>query len=317
MFFYEGLSCPHCEAAFTDTDDIVACPVCGAPHHRDCWKENGGCACADTHGTEEQWSREKAMASAATTEEIPNDEEDEDEDGIVEDTASFTEQAAPPFTSFDTPPTAAFNEYTPFRTQSKPCGGVDPEEIISGEKACDVAQTVAANTPYYMPRFRWMSRRKLPFSWNWAAFLTPGCWLLFRKQYVAGSLVLGLRILGDLAMNLLTAIYFMPVMQEDTFDAMVAAMESVLLNLSPVEFLLIYIVMIAISCITVAMHVGVGLFGNFLYMKHCARAIRKARNFYPEGYRARLPVIGGTSAVLALVGVLCYQLLPSFIMMLL
>ena len=60
MFFYQGLACPHCNQAFDERDDIVACPVCGAPHHRDCWKEHGGCACAADHGTQRQWSRETA-----------------------------------------------------------------------------------------------------------------------------------------------------------------------------------------------------------------------------------------------------------------
>ena len=189
--------------------------------------------------------------------------------------------------------------------------------MISGETADDLSRTVAANTAYYMPRFRWMSRRKLPFSWNWAAFLTPGCWLLFRKQYILGSLVLGLRIVGELAMDLLTMQYFVSAMEQDTVAGMYQAMEQIMLTLSPTETMLLTGTAFAVLALTAVMHIGTAVFGNFLYMKHCARTVRKARNFYPEGYQARLPVVGGTSAALALVGFMCYQLLPAFILMLL
>ena len=31
-------TCPVCGREITPSDDIVVCPQCGAPHHRDCWK---------------------------------------------------------------------------------------------------------------------------------------------------------------------------------------------------------------------------------------------------------------------------------------
>jgi AraC-like DNA-binding protein len=55
MFFYEGQSCPVCGKYFAETDDIVSCPACGAPHHRECWRQEGQCHFAADHGTERQW----------------------------------------------------------------------------------------------------------------------------------------------------------------------------------------------------------------------------------------------------------------------
>ena len=57
MFFYEGQSCPVCQQHFGENDDIVTCPICGAPHHRDCWKAEGHCHFAADHGTERQWAK--------------------------------------------------------------------------------------------------------------------------------------------------------------------------------------------------------------------------------------------------------------------
>ena len=55
MFFYEGYTCPVCKREFKETDDIVACPKCGAPHHRECWKLEGHCHYAEDHDTPRQW----------------------------------------------------------------------------------------------------------------------------------------------------------------------------------------------------------------------------------------------------------------------
>ena len=41
---YKGVSCPVCKQEFKEGDDIVVCPVCGAPHHRACYHQLGHCA---------------------------------------------------------------------------------------------------------------------------------------------------------------------------------------------------------------------------------------------------------------------------------
>ena len=38
------LTCGVCHAYLFEDDDVVYCPVCGAPHHRDCYKSIGHCA---------------------------------------------------------------------------------------------------------------------------------------------------------------------------------------------------------------------------------------------------------------------------------
>ena len=40
----EGVSCVRCHAYLFPEDDIVYCPVCGAPHHRECYNQLGHCA---------------------------------------------------------------------------------------------------------------------------------------------------------------------------------------------------------------------------------------------------------------------------------
>ena len=52
---FKGCSCVHCNNTFTETDDAVVCPVCGSPHHRECWNEKGECANSALHGEGFSW----------------------------------------------------------------------------------------------------------------------------------------------------------------------------------------------------------------------------------------------------------------------
>lgn len=44
--------CEFCHAILFDDDDVVYCPICGAPHHRECYKQLGHCAREQYHGLE-------------------------------------------------------------------------------------------------------------------------------------------------------------------------------------------------------------------------------------------------------------------------
>jgi hypothetical protein len=38
-----ALTCPYCRYALREGEKRVNCPRCGAPHHLECWRANGGC----------------------------------------------------------------------------------------------------------------------------------------------------------------------------------------------------------------------------------------------------------------------------------
>ena len=52
---FKGCNCVHCNNIFTETDDAVVCPVCGSPHHRECWTERGECANTALHEEGFSW----------------------------------------------------------------------------------------------------------------------------------------------------------------------------------------------------------------------------------------------------------------------
>ena len=47
---YKNKQCPVCKNLFKDSDDIVVCPDCGAPYHRECYNETKKCIYEDKHG---------------------------------------------------------------------------------------------------------------------------------------------------------------------------------------------------------------------------------------------------------------------------
>ncbi|MCL1866958.1 MAG: hypothetical protein FWF82_06075 [Oscillospiraceae bacterium] len=50
MSRFTDWNCPVCYDKFAETDDVVVCPECGTPHHRDCFSEVGTCANNAFHG---------------------------------------------------------------------------------------------------------------------------------------------------------------------------------------------------------------------------------------------------------------------------
>ncbi len=56
---YYNQRCPHCKKVFTKDDDIVVCPVCGTPQHRECYEEENKCVNAHMHLHGYVWSPEE------------------------------------------------------------------------------------------------------------------------------------------------------------------------------------------------------------------------------------------------------------------
>ena len=48
MDFYK-YKCPVCNKQFKEGDDIVVCPECGTPHHRECYEQEEHCFYQDKH----------------------------------------------------------------------------------------------------------------------------------------------------------------------------------------------------------------------------------------------------------------------------
>lgn len=225
---YMGKPCPVCSRTFRDEDDIVVCPKCGAPYHRECYEEKGSCIFKDLHKKHESWKAEPAETKSE------NEETAADVsicrrcgahnplDAIVcKDCGSFLSREIPQNdgTTSDRNSTGYPNGGVPFGVNSPftvfldPMGGVSQEEDFDGVSGAELAKYIKNNTTYYLPVFkRYKQEKRIRF--NFCAFLFTGGWYLYRKQYVKGVLLSLLYIIVELGALFCTVQFSTPLVKE-------------------------------------------------------------------------------------------------------
>lgn len=221
MTNYIGLKCPVCGRTFTADDDIVVCPQCGAPYHRECYQKAGACVYQDKHGTPEAWSPPRA-------------EEQKKDDGDKKrcprcgysnmGTALYCEHCGQPLSAGQQPEKQAGQQEgwgippygpPPYDRQRPggypppppgnyppqggfsggpapfpfdPMNAVDQNEQVEGVTVADLSNIVQSNSQYYLPVFLNMKHFHAS-RFNFCAFLFPGAWMLYRKLYKLGAIV--------------------------------------------------------------------------------------------------------------------------------
>lgn len=171
----EGKSCEICHAYLFEDDDIVYCPECGAPYHRDCFKAVGKCVYQEFHGTDKSYDALKAKQAEQQKYSGPK---------VKCGGCGRDILATAPYCPYCGRPTRTEPQRlkTPeeFFSMPQARGGVAKDKIIDqGVTADQAARTVGINSAKYLPLF--VKNKK--YGWNWFAFLFPAAWLGFRKMY--------------------------------------------------------------------------------------------------------------------------------------
>ncbi len=178
-FRYVGQKCPICNNEFNGNDDIVVCPLCGTPHHRECYKKNGECGNFDMHNDGFRWMPESTQTQSSAEQPV-ND--------APQDNPPFTQPIPPtysgtPYSSTQASSTVFFsNQPNPF--------SLFPDEIADGVKTEEAAEFVQASSHKYVQNFFYVKSNKKTF--NWAAFLFAPYWFFYRKMHKLGAIFLAL-----------------------------------------------------------------------------------------------------------------------------
>lgn len=164
-FRYTNEACPVCGKNFEAEDDIVVCPLCGTPHHRDCYKKNGECGNAEMHSEGFVWAPTQEVKSEATA----NNEATSQEPTFL---ASDVSNA----------PNVVYNPLSSF-----------PKELEEGVSTEDVAISTSKGYLTYLKKFFLAKTGKKTF--NWAAFIFGAFWFIYRKMYKLGAYLLVVTLL--------------------------------------------------------------------------------------------------------------------------
>ncbi len=175
----KGEKCEACKSYLFEDDDIVYCPVCGAPHHRDCYSALGKCALEEHHGTEYQYKKPEVTEEAPKVETAPVEGQAKEKictscGNILTDDQRFCPRCGMPYGQ------NSFGGFSPFASVVEI---KDDTEVCEGVTALEAAKIVRINAFRYIPKFMQMHTGGKKRSWNWAAFLLPGCWFAYRKMF--------------------------------------------------------------------------------------------------------------------------------------
>lgn len=309
MAKYTGEICPACNKIFTDDDDVVVCPVCGAPHHRECWFKTGSCTFQDRHGSftwtpENAQSRQEDFNPKSTLGEIcPNCGANNPPDtlfcptcGMPRNVNGTEAQFNNPYVKFDDP----FKDVT-----------------VDGVSSKDMAEFIQGSSYEYIRKFS----QKKHNGFNWAAFIFGPLWFLYRKMYKIGIAVL-------MVIAILSVSFSGPVNSFlDSYNGIIeeayyAQTDEELNNASEeLDKLLVSkdsSYMQLYSVLMFAIFICCGIFGNTAYRKYCVKSIKEAENSatgsQSEFYKTmNLRKKGGINIFAPFIGIFSYQILMTLI----
>jgi hypothetical protein len=340
---YAGLKCPVCGKVFTADDDVVVCPQCGAPYHRECYAREGHCIYEDRHGTPDAWKAPEKETKAAAEKRCPRCGAPNPKDALFcahcglplsedgeQQTAQFPEgapsanQQGPQQENPNFPPNFGFpGQQLPILFD--PLGGVSPDEPVENVPAGDLAKYIQENTQYYIPLFvdaTHFGRRRF----NFAAFLFQGIWMLFRKLYRVGAVIAavqgGLMLSYFLLMKycvlpLYENLYSLAGITIGGYGTITAEQRQKLVELISVmpawqQWAAVSPLLYLIA--SLALMIVCGVIGNRLYLKHCLSEVRRIHNEtpVPADFSVRLQREGGVNTSVAAVFAFCLTLVYFF-----
>lgn len=311
MADYTGSHCIVCEKTFEKNDDIVVCPQCGTPYHRQCYLDAGTCVNKELHESGGSWS--KAPAAGGENGEIgrcPRCGKD------VPPLALFCESCGMPIASEEqvqgpqTQPGAAdpYNDFgNPFNAEhlkvnfSDPLCGMNPEEDFDGVRLADLADYVGKNTFYFLPVFKRMKESGRKVTWNFPAMLVPPMYFAYRKMFSVMALLMVVSVITNIP-GLIFTFARMGEMAGTPLDGFLANIDVYSGSFGMLNTVC-YIISWAVRLIT-------GAFANWFYYQHCVRKVKKLKE--AGAPKETFQKKGGVSTI-ALSVILLLPLITSFI----
>lgn len=314
MADYNSINCPICDKRFTAEDDIVVCPVCGAPHHRDCWKEHGKCQFEELHEEGFVWKRPRMEFSQKSEEDASSSDRPVAciRCGTVNEAGRLFCKNCGVMLSDNSHRENVFENNTPrpiIIDFNDPLGGVKPDENFDGVSAKNLAEFIGRGSNYFIRIFKLFKDRSSKIFFNAFAFVFTGCWFISKKMYGLGfslvAVMFGLKC---------SQIFFIQKYLAPVYDVIkdMTQQESYayMLTLSPFELIKMMLPYAFIAASWVIMLLC-GLFANLLYKKYCIKSIKSVKNSDESVLSAVKEKKGGVNMIMAVSVYISSYLLSS------
>ncbi|MBR5311023.1 MAG: DUF2628 domain-containing protein [Oscillospiraceae bacterium] len=303
-----GNPCPYCNKNFAAGDDIVVCPECGTPHHRECYKEHSACANEEKHSENYEW---KSSLSAVHVHKKPD--------------AESAENISCPHCGTENPSSCHYCQScgAPFekrenliRNSSKEEFQRERERIITasfegdlnGISPKEAAIFVRSNIGYFLPRFAAFTKGA-KFDTNFSAFFFSYFYLFYRKMYGLGIAV----FVATMILSIPTFLLDLVTIQQQYVD--MGLLSQIIWEIPHQQELAIF--SLIGSAFIWAIRIALMMFFNRLYFARVINKVKIARtNLAHEKEDAIANFFrkkGGTSIILPII-LLCLVLLSSFVL---
>lgn len=299
MVDFTNDKCPICNNQFKKDDDIVVCPSCGTPHHRNCYNDLGHCEFNNLHSEGYVWKRNNVEEQSNKT--CPFCGQDNPKDSIFCSNCgfSFTNNKANDNSNYDK------IDITDISILFDPLAGVNPNEKIDDEVTMsDIAEFVQQSSRYYVRTFKNIKDNNLS-KFNFSAFLFTGGWLLYRKQYKIGSIVTCIMAILSLLYSYITFKY------SNTFSSLMTGSLDINILYTAEGKIALYL-----SIIKLVIMFIFGFKANKIYMKHCIAKIKSIKHSCnsKENINQILSSKGGVNTSIAILMLVIYfiiDLMPN------
>lgn len=334
---YTGLKCPACNTVIEQDDDIVVCPECGAPHHRECYEDDGHCYFQDKHS--ENFDYQEYIKNQAK-EQSENNANNSSAENNSTDTVTcprcqtvnpkgtfYCTKCSTPLINVQNTNANAGNTATPFGmpvVNIDPMAGLDPEEEIDdGVTAGECSKYVQQNTPYFLNIFKNI-RDENKSKFSFCGMLFSGGYMLYRKMYAKGiiaTVIMAMLILGGIFVQTLPMFGWSNILEEIVTNIGTTSMSSFYYYQQiiheafqlPADKMLIFFLPTILSAVEWIVMIFIGATVNKSYFKHTIKSAKKIKNTTSDEIKKnkQLKEKGGVNAKLALCVFVCYLIITT------
>ena len=286
MANYTDHECIICKEKFKDSDDIVVCPECGTPYHRECYLKEGKCINTVLHEEKKSYTEQKTAEPKKCPVCMAENSPEaficercgssllsgmEDDSRQEQDFEQASQHNSGGFTGFT------------FDPNDKYCG-LDPNEMLTEDiNVEEAAEFVGTNIPYYLMLFKRMKDTGKKITFNLVCILFPQFFFAHRKM-----------MLESFAVILLSSILSIPAM---LYAFSVMEMPLRFISSNALDTPIFLFLMKAANYGSLLINVLTCFFGNWLYMRHMKKKISIIKNTETDyaNIRSRIAISGGTS----------------------